>query len=69
MYVLVIAIAMLSPATSAVVPVGITSQVVGTFKNLDQCKDAANHPLVGGSITDLSLTRGVYWYCVYKGDN
>ena len=69
MYALVLVIAMLSPATSAVVPVGITSQTISKFKDLEQCKAAASQPLVGGSISDLSLTRGVYWYCVYTGEN
>jgi hypothetical protein len=68
MYVLILVIGMLSPATSAVVPVGVTSQIVGKFKNLDECKAAGSKPLAGGVISDLSLTRGVYWYCVYSGD-
>jgi hypothetical protein len=67
MYALIIVIGMLSPATGAVVPVGVTSQTVGKFKNLEQCKAAASQPLDGGTISDLSLTRGVYWYCVYTG--
>jgi hypothetical protein len=68
MYTLIIVIGMLSPATSSVVPVGVTSQNVGKFRTLDQCKAAGNTPLAGGTISDLSLTRGVYWYCVYSGD-
>jgi hypothetical protein len=67
MYTLVIVIGLLSPATGAVVPVGVTSQIVGQFENLEQCKAAASQPLADGIISDLSLTRGVYWYCVYKG--
>lgn len=47
MYALIIVIAMLSPATGTVTPVGVTSQTVGKFKNLDQCKAAANRPLEG----------------------
>jgi hypothetical protein len=66
MYVLIIVIGILSPATSSVVPVGVTSQIVGKFKNLDDCKAAAGRPLAGGIISDLSLTRGVYWYCAYS---
>jgi hypothetical protein len=46
MYALIIVIAVLSPAGSAVTPVGVTSQVVGKFKNLDECK---------GPIADSSL--------------
>jgi hypothetical protein len=68
MYALIIVIGMLSPATSSVVPVGVTSQIVGKFENLDQCQAAAARPIVGGAISDLSLTRGVYWYCVHTGE-
>lgn len=68
MYSLIIVIGMLSPATSAVVPVGVTSQTIGKFKTLDQCKAAADQPSATGIISDLSLTRGVYWYCVYTGE-
>ena len=67
MYALVIIFAILSPATGAVTPVGVTSQTVGEFKTLDQCKAAANEPLTGGTISDLTLSRGVYWYCVNAG--
>jgi len=35
---LIIVVAVLSPAGSAVTPVGVTSQVMGKFKSLDQCK-------------------------------
>ena len=67
MYTLIIVIAVLSPATGAVTPVGATSQSVGKFKSLDQCKEAASKPTAGGAISDLSLSRGVYWYCAYAG--
>ena len=67
MYTLIVVIGMLSPATGSVVPVGVTSQIVGSFKNLEECKAAADEPSAGGTISDLSLTRGVYWYCVYAG--
>jgi hypothetical protein len=67
MYALIIVIAVLSPATGAVTPVGATSQVVGKFKNLDQCREAASKETAGGAISDLSLSRGVYWYCTYAG--
>lgn len=67
MYALIIVVAMLSPATGAVTPVGITSQTVGKFKSLDQCKAASNQPFAGGTISDLNLSRGVYWYCAYAG--
>lgn len=68
MYTLILVIAFLSPATGAVTPVGVTSQTVGTFKNLDLCKAAANEPLSGGVIADLSLSKGVYWYCAFTGE-
>jgi len=69
MYVLIMIVAVLSPATGTVTPVGVTSQAVGKFQNLDQCKAAANEPLAGGTVSDLSLSRGVYWYCVYTGSD
>jgi rare lipoprotein A len=47
MYALILVIAILSPATGAVTPVGVTSQSIGTFVTLDQCKAAAMKPLVG----------------------
>jgi len=47
MYPLVIVFAILSPATGAVAPVGVTSQTVGEFKTLDQCKAAGSEPLTG----------------------
>jgi hypothetical protein len=58
MYALIIVIAVLSPAGGAVTPVGVTSQVVGKFRNLDQCKAAASQQSAGGAISDLSLSRG-----------
>jgi hypothetical protein len=67
MYALILVVGMLSPATGSVVPVGVTSQTVGKFESLDECKAAANRPIADGIISDLSLTRGVYWYCVYAG--
>jgi hypothetical protein len=67
MYALIIVIGLLSPATGSVVPVGVTSQTVGKFKTMEQCQAAANQPMAGGIVSDLSLTRGVYWYCVYTG--
>ncbi|MBX9825568.1 MAG: hypothetical protein K2Y27_11295 [Xanthobacteraceae bacterium] len=67
MYMLIIVISVLSPATSTVVPVGVTSQIVGRFDSLEQCKAAANEPGATGAIVDLTLSRGVYWHCVYAG--
>lgn len=67
MYVLIIVFAILSPATGTVTPVGVTSQTIGNFKSLEECKAAGNHAPVGGVMSDLSLSRGVYWYCVHAG--
>ena len=67
MYALIIVIAVLSPATGAVTPVGVTSQIVGKFKNLDQCKAAAAEQTAGGAISDLTLSRGIYWQCSFAG--
>ena len=67
MYALIIVIAVLSPATGVVTPVGVTSQMVGKFKNLDQCKAAANEQTAGGTMIDLNLSRGIYWYCASAG--
>jgi hypothetical protein len=61
MYALIIVIGMLSQGASgsAVLPVGVTSQIVGKFKNLDECKVAASQPHAGGPISDFNLpTRG-----------
>jgi hypothetical protein len=64
MYALIIVIAGLSPATGAVTPVGVTSQIIGKFKNLDQCEAAASERTAGGVISDLSLS---YWHSAYAG--
>ena len=64
MYALIIVIAVLG---GTVTPVVVGSQVVGKFRNLDQCKADASEPSGGGAISDLSLARGVYWYCIYTG--
>lgn len=63
MYALIIVIGMLSSG----VPVGVTSQIIGNFDNLDKCKAAAGQPQEGGTISELNLSRGVYWLCVYTG--
>jgi hypothetical protein len=67
MYSLIILFAILSPATGAVTPVGVTSQTFAKFKTLDQCKAAANEQSAGGAISDLSLSKGIYWHCAYVG--
>ena len=65
MYALIITTVILSPATGGVIPVGISSQIVGKFENLDQCREAASKPDAVGSTHDLGLSRGSYWQCVY----
>ena len=65
MYALIITTVILSPATGGVIPVGISSQIVGKFAKLDQCKEAASKPDAVGSLHDLGLSRGSYWQCVY----
>jgi len=67
MYALILVIGMLSPSGAAVTPVGVTSQTVGTFETIDDCKAAAEKPYAGGAMSELSLSRGLYWYCVYTG--
>jgi hypothetical protein len=64
MYALIIVIGILSSA----IPVGVTSQTVGKFESLDKCKAAASEPQAGGAVSDLNLSRGIYWYCIYTGE-
>ena len=70
MYALIIVIGVLSQGAS-VIPVGVTSQIVGKFKTLDECKAAASQPHAGGPVSDISLstTWGVNWYFTYSGVN
>ena len=65
MYAFIIVIGMLTPTTS--LAAGVTSQVVGKFETLEECKAAAEKPSAGGAISDLYFSRGLYWYCVYTG--
>ena len=67
MYALILVFAILSPATGTVVPVGVTSQTLAKFRTLDQGQAAANKRGTGGAISDLTLSRGIYWYCAYAG--
>ena len=64
MYALIIVIAVVGGTAT---PVGVGTQVVGKFKNLDQCKAATAQPNAGGVISDLNMARGIYWYCIYTG--
>ena len=54
-----------------VVGVGATSQIVGHFKNLDDCKAAAAEPYAAGPVSGLSIQAswGAIWYCTYTGSN
>ena len=63
MYSLIIVFGMMS----SVSPVGVTSQIVGSFENLEQCRAAASKPQNGGAISDLNLSMGIYWICAYSG--
>jgi len=69
MYALIIVIGVLSTGSS-VIPVGVTSQIVGKFKNLDECKAAASQPHATAPAEDISplTTLGSRWYCVYTGE-
>jgi hypothetical protein len=71
MYELIIVIGMLTQGTpGGVAPIGVTSQSVGKFKNLEECKAAADKPRAGGPIPgyNISATWGGYWYCAYTGE-
>lgn len=69
MYTLIIVIGMLSSGVGSSAAPSVTSQIVGKFKSLDECKEAANKPHAGGPISELNLSIawGVYWYCQYTG--
>jgi hypothetical protein len=70
MYALIIVIGVLSSGSS-VVPIGVTSQIIGKFKNLDECKVAATQPHAAGPVADITVvtTWGATWYCTYAGAN
>ena len=71
MYVLIIVIRGAPTGGINNVPVGVTSQIVGKFKNLDECKAAAKQPHAAGPIADITVvtTWGANWYCTYSGPN
>ena len=64
MYALIIVIAMEQVGGTSV---AATSQIIGKFNSLDECKAAASGQSASGAIADLSLTRGAYWHCAYAG--
>jgi hypothetical protein len=68
MYTLIIIIGMQAGVGPSV---GVTSHIVGKFRNLEECKEAASQPHAGGTISDLGLhaTWGVNWYCTYTNVN
>jgi hypothetical protein len=73
MYALIIAIAMqTSGLGGGGASVGITSQVIGKFRSLDECKAVAAQPYAaGGSISEaiVATNSGLNWYCVPAGSN
>jgi hypothetical protein len=68
MYALIIVIGV---SGQNVVGVGVTSQIVGHFKTLDDCKAAAAQPYAAGPVSGLSIqpSWGAVWYCTYTGAN
>ena len=73
MYALIIVIGVLSSgsSTGTAAPIGVTSQIVGKFKDLDKCKAAASRPHATGPVVDITVvtTLGSRWYCAYAGAN
>jgi hypothetical protein len=73
MYALIIVIGVLSSgsSTGTAAPIGVTSQIVGKFKDLDECKAAASQPHATGPAVDITVvtTLGSRWYCAYVGAN
>jgi hypothetical protein len=51
--------------------VGVTSQIVGKYRNPEECKAVASQPHAGGPISDFDLSAnfGGYWFCTYTGAN
>jgi len=56
MYALIIVIGMLSPTTS--LAAGVTSQIVGKFEDLDQCRAAAEKPQRWGRYFRFKFLKG-----------
>ncbi|MGZ2438244.1 hypothetical protein ACVJMZ_000394 [Sinorhizobium medicae] len=71
MYSLIIVIGVLSsdPGGGSAKPIGVTSQIVGKFENLDECKAAGSQPHASAPAEDISpiTILGSRWYCVYAG--
>jgi hypothetical protein len=70
MYALIIVFGVISSGSS-IIPVGVTSQIIGKFKDLDECKAAASKPRASGSVADITVVTswGANWYCTYAGSN
>ena len=72
MYVLIIVIAMQTTGLGGGGTIAVTSQSVGKFKSLDECKAVAIQPHAwGGSVSDVlvSANTGANWYCMPVGSN
>jgi hypothetical protein len=65
MYALIIVIGLSGQSLS----IGATSQIIGKFKSLDDCKAAAAQPHAAGAVEGLSIQAswGAIWYCTYTG--
>jgi hypothetical protein len=68
MYSLILTIAMISSGggTTVATP-AMSSVILGKYGDLDACKAAAAKPFAAGSIQDLGVSTGSYWYCAYTG--
>ena len=68
MYALITVIGVLSSGSS-VIPVGVTSQLVGKFKTLDDCKAAAIQPHAGAHDFGFQFLDhlGINWYLHLHG--
>jgi hypothetical protein len=72
MYVLILVIAMQTTGLGGGGAVAVTSQSVGKFKSLDECKAVASQPHAwGGMVSDVivSVNMGANWYCMPMGSN
>jgi hypothetical protein len=72
MYVLIIVIVMQATGLAGEGTVAVTSQLVGKFKSLDECKAVASQPHAWGrTVSDVivSANTGANWYCMPVGSN
>ena len=68
MYALIITIVILSPATGAVIPVGISSQIVGNLKIWTSAKRPRVNPTLWGLLRLKSL-KGILLAMCVRGQN